>query len=388
MPAYLERLPEFVETIRSLRDTLITNIVLIGQTPSPTFKEKRRTELFMDRLADFRVDECTTDGYRNPIGIVRGQSRERPPIFVAAHLDTFFSGESDFNYTVGQETVSGPGISDNSVGVAVLATLPEIFRCLDLKFASDIVLAGVIQSMGRGNLRGIRHLLKTWSTPVRGAVVIEGTELGRLDYYSAGMVRVEIECRMGTIDGWEPMFRPNAILVLNDIINRILQLRLPQRPRSRVIFGKINGGFKHGLIAYDATLGLEIQSDSDEMVRSIFNDIRDITEGARHETGVELTMNTISNVGAANLRYNHPLVKSAGEIIRSLGLKPVSAHSESELSIFLSRKIPAVTLGVTRGENQHLENATIEIAPMFQGIAQIVATILAIDSGVCDDAMA
>ena len=198
MPAYLERLPEFVETIRSLRDTLITNIVLIGQTPSPTFKEKRRTELFMDRLADFRVDECTTDGYRNPIGIVRGRSRERPPIFVAAHLDTFFSGESEFNYTVGQDTIMGPGISDNSLGVAVLATLPEIFRRLDLKFASDIVLAGVIQSLGRGNLRGIRHLLKTWSTPVRGAVVIEGTELGRLDYYSAGMVRVEIECRMGT----------------------------------------------------------------------------------------------------------------------------------------------------------------------------------------------
>ena len=103
------------------------------------------------------------------------------------------------------------------------------------------------------------------------------------------------------------------------------------------------------------------------MVRSVYNDIRDITEGARHETGVELTMNTISNVGAANLRYNHPLVKSAGEIIGRLGLKPVSAHSESELSIFLSRKIPAVTLGVTRGENHHLENATIEIAPMFQG---------------------
>ena len=102
---------------------------------------------------------------------------------------------------------------------------------------------------------------------------------------------------------------------------------------------KSNGGFKHGLIAYDATLGLEIQSDSDALVKSIYKDIRDIVEGATHQYGVDLKINTISNVGAANLKFNHPLVKSAGEIIRRLGLKPTSAHSESELSIFLARNI-------------------------------------------------
>jgi tripeptide aminopeptidase len=388
MHPYLDKLPQIVETVRSLKDAIITNIVLIGQTPSPTFKEKRRTEAFMDRLSEYQVDECTTDGYRNPIGIIRGRSRQKPPIFVVAHLDTFFHGEGDFNYRVGEDFIRGPGITDNSVGVAVLVSLPEIFRQLGLAFESDIVLAGVIQSMGKGNLRGIRHLLKTWSTPIRGAVIVEGTKLGRINYYSAAMVRVEIECRMGSTEGGEPMFRPNAILVVNDVINRVLQLRLPQRPRSRVIFGKINGGFKHGIIACDATLGLEIQSDADAMVKSIYNDIRDIVEGTSHEYGVDLAMKTISNVGAANLRYNHPLVKSVGEIIRRLDLKPASANSESELSIFLSRKIPAVTLGVTRGINHHLEDATMEIEPMFRGIAQIVAAIMAIDSGVCDERLA
>ena len=90
MKTYLEHLPRFVEALQSLRDTLITNIVLLGQTPSPTFKERRRAELFMDRLTDFQVDECTTDGYRNPIAIIRGTSRSQPPIFVVAHLGHLF----------------------------------------------------------------------------------------------------------------------------------------------------------------------------------------------------------------------------------------------------------------------------------------------------------
>ena len=61
MTGYLEKLPWLVEEIRSIKETLITNIVLIGQIPSPTFREKQRTIFFMERLAEYQVDECTTD---------------------------------------------------------------------------------------------------------------------------------------------------------------------------------------------------------------------------------------------------------------------------------------------------------------------------------------
>ncbi len=385
MNTYIDKLPSFVEAIKSIKETIITNIVFIGQVPSPTFKEKRRTAIFMERLSETQVDECTTDGYRNPIGIIRGTSKTKPPIFIVAHLDTHIQRDVEHNYTVKEDSIAGAGIMDNSVGVGVLVSLPEIFRKLDLRFESDIVLAGVIQSLGTGNLRGIRHLLKTWSTPIRGAVCIEGGELGRLNYYSDGMIRAEIDCNISTTNGWEQQFRPNAILILNEVINQILKLRLPQRPRSRVIFGKISGGYKHGIIAYDAKLGFEIQSDSDRMVKAIYNDIQDIINGISHENSVGLTMKTISNVRPFKLRYNHPLIKSAIAVMEKLDIQPVSEPSESELSIFLSRKIPAITLGITRGKNYHLENARMEIEPMFKGIAHIIGVIMAIDRGACDE---
>jgi tripeptide aminopeptidase len=382
---YLEKLPGFVETIKSIKETVITNIVLIGQTPAPTFKEKKRTSIFMERLAEFQVDECTTDGYRNPIGIIKGTSESKPPIFVVAHLDTIFDKDVDHYYSIQENTITGTGIMDNSVGVGVLASLPEIFRRLGLRFESDVVLAGVIQSLGRGNLRGIRHLLKTWTTPIRGAVCIEGAELGRLNYYADGMIRCEIECNISPVQGFKHKFKPNAILVINEVINQIMKLRLPQKPRSRVIIGKTSGGFKHGTIAYDATLGFEIQSNSDKMVKSIFNSIKDIVEGTSHEYEVDLKLNTLSNIHAAKLQFNHPLVKSAVNVMKKLGLTPVSGPSESELSIFLSRNIPSITLGITRGDNYHQQNARVEIEPIFTGIAQIIGVIMAIDNGVCDE---
>ena len=386
MSNYLENLPEYEQALRTLKETIITNIVFLGQEPGPTFKEAVRAQLFLDRLSDFGVDECTIDGYQNPIGIIRGKAKEKAPIFVVAHMDTAVGKDVNHNYVVTEDTIKGAGIMDNSVGVGVLASLPFIFKSLGLQFESDIVLAGVIQSIGRGNLRGIRHLLKTWSTPIRGALCIEGGELGRLNYSSYGMIRAEIDCTVPMESGFEPQFKPNAILILNEIMNQILKLRLPQRPRSRIIIGRISGGHKHGLIAYDATLGLEIQSDSDSMVKAVFSDIKDIVNGTGHEYRVDLKLNTISSLHASRIGYAHPLVKSAVAAMRRLDLKPVSEPSESELSIFLAHNIPAVTLGVTRGRDYHLEGASMEIEPMFKGIAQILGVILAIDNGVCDGA--
>lgn len=374
-----------VEAIRDMKETILANIIFIGQIPAPTFSEQQRADMFLERMAAGPwVDECTTDSYPNPIGIIRGTYSSRPPIFIVAHLDTFIGKDVDHNITIKADTISGPGILDNSTGVGVLVSLPEIFNKLGLKFESNIVLAGTVHSLGTGNLRGLRHLLKTWDGPIKAGVCIEGGELGRLNYTSEGMKRCNIYCNITDKDK-DFGFKPNAILIMHDVITQILQLRLPQRPRARVIIGKISGGYKHGIIAYEAQLGLEIQSDSEEMVKSIFKDIQDIVDGMIHEYQVDMEIRTISTVSPAKLRYNHPLVSSVVSIMKSLDIQPVSTPSESELSMFLSRNIPAVTLGISHGENYHLENAIMEIEPMFKGIAQIISVIMAIDSGVCDE---
>lgn len=385
MPPYLENLSGYVDALRNMREIIIANIVFLGQIPAPTFHEKQRAIKFMDRLLENDVDECTTDGYQNPIGIIRGKQSDLPPIVMVAHLDTTFSKEIDHNYTISEKTIRGPGILDNAAGVGVLASLPSILKQLGLTFQSDIILAGVIQSLGRGNQRGMRHLVKTWSTPIRGAICVEGVELGRLSYYSEGMIRCDITCHIIAEKGVEYRFKPNAILVLHELINQIMAIRLPQKPRSRIIIGKIKGGLKHGMIALDATLGLEIQSDSVKMVKTIFEDIKDMVTGIGHEFGVRMKLETISTVTASRLRYNHPLVKAAGQVMQTLGIDTVGEPSESELSILLSKKIPAVTLGLTHGEDYHQPNSQLEIEPIFTGIAQVIGVLQAIDSGVCDE---
>ena len=385
MEKYLDVLPTFVDQIRKIREIIISNIVLIGQIPAPTFHERRRAECLVERLIDFHVDECSIDDFGNPIGVIRGSSAEKQSIFVVAHLDTFSEVAVDQHYEVTDKIISGIGVSDNSAAVGVLASLPEIFDRLALAFESDIVLVAPVQTIGRGNLKGIRRLLETWPTPIRGAICLESVELGRLNYYSDGMIRAEIECSIASEKQMGRHHTPNAILVINEVINAILGLRLPQKPRTQIVIGKIAGGLNHGKIAYDAKIGFEIRSDADEMVKELYGDIRDIVDEINKAFVVKLKLNRISNLNATRLPYNHPLVKCASRILNRLGVEAVSEPSETALSIFLQRRIPAVTLGLTHGDNYHQDGSMIEIKPVFKGISQIPALIMAIDNGACNE---
>jgi tripeptide aminopeptidase len=385
MEKYLDVLPTFVDRIRGIREIIISNIVLIGQIPAPTFQERRRAECLVERLADFQVDECVIDDFGNPIGVIRGASPEKRSIFVVAHLDTFSEIEVDQHYEVTDKVIRGIGVSDNSGAVGALASLPEVFRRLELSFESDIVLVAPSRSLGKGNLRGIRRLIKSWPDPIQGAICLESVELGRLNYYSDGMIRGEINCSIASEKQFGRHYHPNAILVINEVINAILGLRLPQKPRTQIVIGKISGGFNHGKIAYEARIGFEIRSDSDQMVKDLYGDIREVVDGINKAYAVELELNRISNLNATRLSYNHPLVKCAARILNHLGVEAVSEPSETALSIFLQNNIPAITLGLTRGENFHQNGSLIEIEPMFKGIAQIPALIMAVDNGVCNE---
>lgn len=136
MEDHLEALSDYVEKIKTIREIILTNIVLLGQVPAPTFFEENRALIFLERLSEFQTDECSLDQYGNAIGIIRGTADTKPPIFIIAHLDTLFCEDIVYNFIVNEAHIQGPGLCDNSLSVGVLASLPEIFETLNIHFSS------------------------------------------------------------------------------------------------------------------------------------------------------------------------------------------------------------------------------------------------------------
>lgn len=383
-------LPQYEKAIRTQQEIILTNIVMVGQTPCLPDKDYQRVnyqrvKVFMERICEAGVDECTQDSFGNPRALLRGRGNGHAPIVLVAHMDTSFDNDREYLYSLDDKYISGPGMMDNSLGVGVLVSIPAVLKALKLSFKTDIYLIGLVESLRESDLRSARQVVKAWKTPICSAICVEGGELGRLDYFSRGMVRAEVDCRIPKEIGWSSRQGANALIVLNDIINRILEIPLPLRPKSEIILGKMQSGFKHGQLPLNAHMGFEIHSDSDDMVEEVFDKINDICRTVSHQSGVTTNLRRISSVSSANLAYNHPLIRTTLQVMEFLNIDPKCGSSESELSVFLSHHVPAITLGITQGENYHQEDERALIEPIFKGISQVVGVLQAIDEGFCDE---
>ena len=179
------------EALRHLREILFANVVMAGEIPAPTGYERRITRFLSDRFTECGLDNISLDQAGNVAGVISGKTGRRN-LLVAAHVDKIWAESEDHTVSVGVGVMSGRGLADNSLGVAVLATLPLILDELGVELDANLVLLGTTRSFGRGDLRGMRFFLENSAREIDSALCLEGIDLGRLSFSSLGMARGEI----------------------------------------------------------------------------------------------------------------------------------------------------------------------------------------------------
>lgn len=379
----LKSLPETEVKVRELQDLILTNLVMMSEIPAPTFREDTRMRFFVNRLTQARLINCSTDEAGNGVGILPGKREDRN-ILVVAHLDSPYDEKVNHTCTVQPDYVAAPGISDNALGAAAVVSLPEIIEALGLEFQSNLILLGSSRSLGRGNLEGIRFFLKNSKVPICAGLCVEGAKLGRLSYFSLGMTRFEISYSVPEEYDWTRFGAVGSIVTINEVINRINAIPIPRSPATSIVFNSLEGGQSSNTVARNAVLRLEIRSESNAMVQSLNQKINDIATEVSSRTGQSVEVDIISQAKPGGIDFSHPLVADAREILNTLDVKPRIRPSTSELSAFIDAKIPALTIGLSRGENLGHKDESIEITPIYKGIAQLLGILQVIDGGLCD----
>lgn len=372
------------EQLTGIQETLIANLIMLSEIPAPTFEEAARVKLLLQRMLECGLEKVSTDEAGNGVGIIPGKDPDRN-ILLVAHADSVYTEKTDHTLSVLTDEIIGPGVSDNSLGLAVLATLSNILELLDIQLNSNLVLLSSTKGLGSGDLDGLRFFMENNRIPFDAGICVEGAQIGRLSYSAEGMFRGVITCKLPEELDWQKAGQNSAIIALNDVINRILEIPIPRRPRTSIVFGAIRGGKSYNIMATHSSLRFEVRSESAELVESIRERIDDIIAhvAASHKADVEFTV--VSRREPGGIDVGHPLVKSCRRIMEELELKPTILPSMSEVSELISRGLPAVTLGITEASNLHDLNETIRIQPIYTGLAQLLAVLLAIDGGFCNE---
>ena len=380
----LESLPYIRDASQAIREILLSNLLMIGEIPAPTFSEARRARFMQNRFTESGLHNSSSDGKGNALGILPGLQNERN-ILLVAHMDTVFPPTVDHTFNVQADRVSGPGVGDNALGLATVVTLPVLLELLDLRLNSNLILMGSARSLGRGNLEGLHFFLSKTKIPIQAGLCIEGIGLGRLSYQTIGMLRGEIVCSVPEEYDWTRFGASGAIMTLNEVINRMLEIPLPKRPRTTIVLGSVEGGQSFSAIATKAILRFEIRSESHGLSSEIYQQIEDIIADVSTQSGSDVTLEIFARRRPGGIPFAHPLAKHARSIMKILDIESRKSPSTSELAAFIERNIPAITVGITQGEHQNQLNETAMIEPIFTGLAQLIGILLCIDRGLCDE---
>lgn len=359
--------------MNTIAERITERAVEIQQVPAPTFAERQRGEFVRDLFSKEGLQDVSMDEVGNVYArwtTDNGPSKSGKPLIVSAHLDTVFPAETDLRVTREPGLIYGPGLGDNSLGVAALFGLLWTLRERNMRPAGEVWLVANVCEEGLGDLRGMKAVVERFGGDVQAYLVLEGLALGHVYHRAVGVKRYRVTARTAGGHSWSDYGKPSAIHELAKLVVQLTSLVLPASSRTTMNVGKISGGTSVNVIASEASLELDLRSEGQPSLTELIEVVEHLIHSASRP-GVRMEAEVIGQRPAGQISQLHALVKLAEECLREQGMSPIHTSGSTDANIPLSKGYPAIVLGVSTGGSAHTVQEFIHTEPIAQGMEQL-----------------
>lgn len=358
----------------SLRDSapVVETAIAVQQIAAPTFAERSRGEYVLSQMQALGLSEVAMDEVGNVYGCRLGRS-SGPGLLIAAHLDTVFPAGTDLSVRHEGERIYGPGLGDNSLGVAGLLHLARVLQIHNVPNERTIWFVANVGEEGLGDLRGMRAAVDRLASQIGAAIALEGGTHGHVIHEAIGVRRYRISATAAGGHSWQDFGAPSAIHALVRLAARLTHLHIPEGARSSYNIGVIEGGSSVNTIAQHASLLLDLRSVSSAALEQLVGQVEQvIVDSQAAETDVQIVLEVVGNRPAGRIGRTHPLVQAAEAANRKVGTATEYDVGSTDANIPLSRGIPAVCIGVGDGYNAHRLDEYIEPRRIATGMQALL----------------
>lgn len=357
---------------KNLAERVIEAACAIQQIAAPTFAEAQRAAYVEQRFTEEGLTQVSQDRLGNVYGRIAGKTGAAP-LIVTAHMDTVFPAGTDLRLERLADKIAGPGIGDNSLGVAALLGLAWGLK----ELPRDVWLVANVCEEGLGNLQGIKAVVDRFKREVSAYIVVEGMSLGQVYHAGLGVQRYSISVTTPGGHAWVDYGKPSAIHELAELAVALANLRLPEQPRTTLNIGVVQGGTSINTIAAEASLELDLRSESPQVLAELATQVETLVRSAQQKakSGVRFKAEIIGQRPAGQIAADHALVRLAVRCLQEQGLKARLNTGSTDANCPLSYGIPAICVGVTTGGGAHTRQEFIHTQPVGVGMRQLIALV-------------
>jgi len=356
----------------------------ITEIPAPPFKEQKRAEYYLKRFQELGLKDAKIDAEGNVIALRKG-SGGKPKLVVSAHLDTVFPEGTDVTVREKDGVIHGPGIGDDSRGLAALLSMLQALNKNEIATVGDVLFVGTVGEEELGNLRGVKALFRDHKD-IDGFISVDGLAINRMVNQSTGSHRYEMIFRGPGGHSFQEFGLPSAIHAMGRAIAKISELLVPAEPRTTFTVGTVRGGTSVNAIAGEARMTVDMRSNStDELFKleaRLLALVKDAVadENKRWNTDkmtVEIKM--IGDRPAGAIAEDSPIALAARRAVEGVmsGPRITFAGSSTDSNIAMSLGIPAMTLGGGgEGGNWHSLNEWYKPVDAYLGPQSVLLAML------------
>ena len=356
--------------LSALTEWVLEEAIRIQQIPAPTFHEDGRTHYIAQQFDNFQLDRVRTDDAKNTFGLLQGSSDKASGILLMAHTDTVFPVETDLSIRRENGKIFGPGLGDNSVAVAAMLGLIKWLREENITPACNLWFVATSCEEGLGDLKGSKAAFAFLKDKIRYVLNLEGLAFGHIYHAGIAVHRLHIKAKAEGGHSWLHFGRPSAVHGILELGTKITQLQPKETPRTTFNVGMIDGGQTINAIGTNASLWLDLRSESQIELDAIKGRVHQLIESTQ-QPGLTFDTEVVGNRPAGAIDIQHPLVQGAVETLKLLGVNAMLETGSTDANIPLANGYPAITIGITRGGNAHRLDEFIEVAPIRQGLQQL-----------------
>jgi acetylornithine deacetylase/succinyl-diaminopimelate desuccinylase-like protein len=357
---------------------VLETAIAVQQVPAPTFHEYERAQAIKRHMLAAGLDDVdlithqTGEGdVYNVYGRRPGADPSRPALVLSAHTDTVFDADTDLSVThrPDEGRVYGPGLGDNSTGVAALLVLAAQMHAAGYRPPCDVWFVANAREEGLGNLGGIRAALEHLRDCIGAVIVVEGMVLGWVYHAGIAVRRYKVALNGPGGHSWGSFGQPSAVHELMRLGARIAELTVPEKPRTTFNIGMVEGGSTINTIASDAAMYLDLRAETKAGVEALERQALDLVYTVPVE-GVEAAVTLVGSRPTGRISHTHWLVRAGVEALEDAGIRASYAAGSTDVNAVLAAGLPGITVGITRGGNSHRQDEYIQPTPIKQGMHQ------------------
>jgi tripeptide aminopeptidase len=359
----------------------------ICEIPAPSFKEATRAAEMKRRFEALGL-KPRIDAEGNVIA-ERAGAAPGPTVVLAGHLDTVFPEGTDVKVKQDGPRLHSPGIGDDCRGLAVVLAVARAYQQHHVNTAGRVIFVANVGEEGPGDLRGTRHLFnKEYAGKIDYFISVDGIGTN-FKSRAVGSHRYRVTYKGPGGHSYGAFGMPNPIHALGRAIALIGDLQVPKSPKTTFNVGLIKGGTSVNSIAFEATMDVDMRSESaveldaiDAKIRRAVHQALDAENARWPESAVRLTVqvDTIGMRPTGAQADTARIVRVAIETGRALGFSPEPGAASTDANYPISLGLPGITIdGGGRGGGAHALDEWYEDGPNGwlgpQWAALIVATL-------------